>query len=75
MRAVALRRPKSRSFSAPLFPDARKAAFPNFIAFCDPSQKDHPPPGSDWVYEIKTDGYRAQLHIHGGEITVYSRRL
>jgi bifunctional non-homologous end joining protein LigD len=25
------------------------------------------------VYEIKTDGYRAQVHIHDGDITIYSR--
>jgi bifunctional non-homologous end joining protein LigD len=25
------------------------------------------------VYEIKTDGYRAQVHIRDGEVTIYSR--
>src|SRR5712671_4691312 len=43
---------------------ARKAAFPRFIA----------PSGPGWLYEIKADGYRAQLHVRGGDVRVYSRR-
>jgi bifunctional non-homologous end joining protein LigD len=26
-----------------------------------------------WVYEIKTDGYRAQVHIRDKRVTIYSR--
>ncbi len=29
-----------------------------FIDPCLPSPADHPPSGSDWVHEIKHDGYR-----------------
>jgi bifunctional non-homologous end joining protein LigD len=31
------------------------------------------PQGSDWLHEIKIDGYRAQLHIHDGRVRVFSR--
>jgi ATP dependent DNA ligase domain len=31
------------------------------------------PRGSDWLHEIKIDGYRAQLHIHDGRVRVFSR--
>jgi bifunctional non-homologous end joining protein LigD len=52
---------------------AQKAPQPGFIAFCDPTLREHAPAGPAWVHEIKTDGYRAQLHIRRGRIAVYSR--
>lgn len=52
---------------------ARKAPKPGFINPCDPTLRNQPPDGRGWVYEIKADGYRAQLHLDGREITVYSR--
>lgn len=33
-----------------------------------------PPQGSDWVHEIKFDGYRIQAHIQDGEVKLYTRR-
>ena len=47
---------------------------PGFIEPCDPTLHERAPVGSDWVYEIKTDGYRAQVHIRDAKVTVYSRR-
>ncbi|WP_247296444.1 hypothetical protein [Bradyrhizobium sp. 87] len=35
--------------------------------------REKPPRGEDWVYEIKADGYRAQLHLRDGHAKVYSR--
>jgi hypothetical protein len=67
MCAVALR---SRSPGAS---GARKAGFPAFIKPCDPSLRAHAPKGQNWFFEIKADGYRAQLHCHGGKVTVFSR--
>jgi ATP dependent DNA ligase domain len=29
--------------------------------------------GAGWLHEIKLDGYRAQVHIHRGRVTIYSR--
>jgi bifunctional non-homologous end joining protein LigD len=51
----------------------KKAAFPAFIEPCHPTLKRRPPDGSEWLHEIKFDGYRAQLHIHEGKVTVYTR--
>ena len=39
----------------------------------DPSLRQHAPAGDDWLYEIKADGYRAQVHVHDGNVTAYSR--
>ena len=44
-----------------------------FIEPCDPSLREKAPEGPEWTYEIKTDGYRAQVHINNGAVTVYSR--
>jgi bifunctional non-homologous end joining protein LigD len=52
---------------------ARKAEFPAFIEPCDPSLRQRAPAGDDWVYEIKADGYRSQIHVHNGKVTAYSR--
>jgi len=52
----------------------RRAAMPGFIKPCDPTLRDKPPEGSEWIYEIKSDGYRTQLHIRRGKATVYTRR-
>src|SRR3954470_19225261 len=48
-------------------------AMPGFIEFCDPAARDKAPEGKEWLYEIKTDGYRAQVHIRAGKVKVYSR--
>ena len=46
---------------------------PGFVEPCDPTLHQRAPTGDGWVYEIKTDGYRAQVHIRNGRVTVYSR--
>jgi ATP-dependent DNA ligase len=48
-------------------------AAPGFIEFCDPTLREKPPPGNQWLYEIKADGYRAQIHVNDKNVTVYSR--
>ena len=32
------------------------------------------PAGSDWLFEVKWDGYRAIVDVHGGEATLTSRK-
>src|SRR3954470_4455729 len=61
----------SRSFSR--VPGARKSAIPPYIEPCDPTLRERAPQGGAWRYEIKGDGYRAQLHLHDGATKVYSR--
>src|SRR5947209_11216093 len=70
MPTTALKR--SRRSSPPVV-EARRAAFPGFIRPCDPTLAESPPAGAQWLHEIKIDGYRVQLHIRGGKVTVYSR--
>jgi bifunctional non-homologous end joining protein LigD len=72
MCAVPLRRQIDRA-PTPVVPGAKQAPFPGFITPCDPSLRDRAPDGLGWLHEIKIDGYRAQVHVHHGRITVYSR--
>src|SRR5258708_34579508 len=45
-----------------------------YIQPCDPTEVDSPPDGADWIQEIKWDGYRAQIHIQGPRIIIFSRK-
>jgi len=51
------------------------AAYPGFIAPCHPAERARPPQGDSWIHAIKVDGYRAQLHVRDGKVTVYSRAV
>jgi bifunctional non-homologous end joining protein LigD len=71
MSVSALKRSSGRRPSNPT--DAPKAAMPGFVQPCDPTLQDRAPTADGWVYEIKADGYRAQVHIRNGRVTIYSR--
>lgn len=32
-----------------------------------------PPDGAQWVHEIKFDGYRVQIHVRAGAVTIFTR--
>src|SRR6476659_6269271 len=46
---------------------------PSFIPPCEPTLRDRLPKGEGWVYEVKFDGYRMQVHKAGDVITLYTR--
>jgi bifunctional non-homologous end joining protein LigD len=46
---------------------------PAFVEFCDPILRESAPAGDQWAYEIKADGYRAQVHLNAGKVVIYSR--
>jgi bifunctional non-homologous end joining protein LigD len=51
-----------------------KEALPSFIAPQLASEAPTPPKGSDWIHELKLDGYRIQAHIEkGGKVRLYTR--
>jgi len=47
---------------------------PHFIAPQLCGRVSRPPVGSDWVHEIKLDGYRIQLRVAGGEVVMRTRK-
>ena len=44
-----------------------------FIVPCQPIPHERLPKGAGWVYEVKFDGYRFQIHKAEGAITLYTR--
>ncbi len=50
-----------------------KAAMPKFHAPQLATLVDSVPTGSDWIHEVKYDGYRAQIAIAGGKAKVFTR--
>ena len=46
---------------------------PPFIAPQLCTSVDRPPAGGEWVHEIKFDGYRIQMRIESGEVTLKTR--
>jgi len=68
-------RSKSTAKSAAVKPAAKRAAkLPDFIEpqLCIPVGR--PPAGSDWVHEIKFDGYRVQMRIKNGDVSLRTRK-
>jgi bifunctional non-homologous end joining protein LigD len=51
-----------------------KAAMPGFIDFELAELSETTPDGLQWVHEVKFDGYRIQVHVEQGKVTVYTRR-
>jgi bifunctional non-homologous end joining protein LigD len=51
-----------------------KAVWPGFIEPALASSIERVPGGARWLHEIKFDGYRVQLHIHDGQVEVFTRR-
>ncbi|MER9924818.1 non-homologous end-joining DNA ligase [Mesorhizobium sp. M0048] len=51
-----------------------EARMPEFIApqMCETLSR--PPGGRDWVHEIKLDGYRIQLRVQAGAVTLKTRK-
>jgi len=45
-----------------------------FIAPCLPNKSKVPPSGSEWVHEIKHDGYRLMVRREGGRVQLLTRR-
>jgi bifunctional non-homologous end joining protein LigD len=42
-----------------------------FIPLGVPTLRDRPPEGVGWLYELKFDGYRMQVHKAGAHVTLY----
>ena len=44
-----------------------------FIPPCLPSKVDRPPTGSDWIHEIKHDGYRLMVRREGARVRCFTK--
>src|SRR5690242_5288822 len=53
---------------------AKAGRMPGFVRPSLATLRDRIPTGSDWLHEIKFDGYRLQLHKNDLEIRIFTRR-
>lgn len=44
-----------------------------FVKPMAPTLAKTPPAGDEWIHEVKFDGFRAQVHVEGGDVIIYSR--
>jgi bifunctional non-homologous end joining protein LigD len=51
-----------------------KAVWPGFIEPALASSIERLPDRARWIHEIEFDGYRVQLHIHEGQVKVFTCR-
>ena len=53
---------------------ARSVPLPDFIPpqLCEPLER--PPPGNGWGHEIKFDGYRVQMRVEDGNVSLKTRK-
>jgi len=52
---------------------SKRAALPAFVAPQLATLVDAPPPGGDWLHEIKYDGYRAVTSVADGRVVIRTR--
>lgn len=52
---------------------ARRVAIPNFMAPQLATLVKEPPPGDEWLNELKFDGYRMLCHIDRDKVRFWSR--
>lgn len=65
--------PRSRSELPPSQRQYVPAAMPDFVEFQYPRLVREPPSAVEWLHEIKHDGYRLQVHVRAGKVTVWTR--
>ena len=53
---------------------ASRSGLPSFIAPQLCTLVDRPPSNGDWVHEIKFDGYRIQMRVEQGKVTLKTRK-
>jgi bifunctional non-homologous end joining protein LigD len=67
-------RARTKAVTKALAKAKQVSEIPDFVApqLCAPV--DTPPSGEGWVHEIKFDGYRMQLRVEGGDVSLKTRK-
>ena len=67
-------KPTDRIASVPKLPKgAKKAGYPGFVEPMLATLRSNPPVGTNWLHEIKFDGYRLQAHLRSGRVKLLTR--
>jgi bifunctional non-homologous end joining protein LigD len=60
-------------FLARTIDGSKPSAMPGFVPPQLASLRSKPPAGDNWLHEIKYDGYRLQIHLDKGRVTIRTR--
>ena len=71
--APAKKRRSTKSAALSMPKSAKAAALPLMMAPQLAMLADKPPRGSDWIYELKLDGYRILARIDNGDVHLFTR--
>ena len=63
----------SQTFSKTTLRSSSRAPIPAFRPFQLCTLTDTIPTGPGWIFEMKFDGYRAQIAVQGSDVRVYTR--
>ena len=68
------RKAETKTKKKPAPAKAPKSVIPDFIApqLCE--TRERPPSADGWIHEIKFDGYRIQIRIENGDVTLKTRK-
>ena len=67
------KKPKTIKASKPGKARTKSTAMPGFIPPALATLKAAPPEGTDWLHEVKFDGYRIQAHLSAGKVKLFTR--
>src|SRR5215203_2449898 len=73
MSVASPRRPRSHRILPTIPKEARRAPIPGFVEPCHPTERNHAPAGTEYIHEVKFDGYRGQVHRTPDGVKVYTR--
>jgi bifunctional non-homologous end joining protein LigD len=65
---------RKKGADGPDIEGARRAPLPDFIPPCLAELSGKPPTATNWVHEVKFDGYRIQARIAGGKVRLLTRK-
>ncbi len=69
-----IKRGRTRTrFLARMIEGAKPSQMPGFVPPQLASLRTKPPVGEHWLHEIKYDGYRLQIHVDNGRVTIRTR--
>ena len=67
------KKPKAIKASKSRKAQKKSTAIPGFIPPALATLKAAPPEGTDWLHEVKFDGYRIQAHLSAGKVKLFTR--
>lgn len=70
---AATAKPAAKAKAPARKPRPEETKLPSFLPLCLARLEKAPPPGDEWLHEVKFDGYRIEAHVAGGKVKLFTR--